>query len=235
LRWRAPARRRFHNSFTRGVAVQHDTDFSVAQDARSSARLSFTRDLPLTQAAIAFAEEHHDGQRREADGASFLVHPLEVASLLERSHYPDYVVAAAVLHDVLEDTDAEPAELEARFGREVAELVELVSDDPSITDVERRKDDVRERVRRAAGYAPVVYGADKVSKVRELRMLLATGLDPKQAEVKLRRYRESLAMMEQKIPSSRVTGLLRFELEALENLPPRPPQSEPPGAPRSPS
>src|SRR5947209_3185743 len=98
--------------------------------------LSFVRGLPLTQRAIAFARAHHGGQRRAADGASFLVHPLEVASLLERSRYPDHVVAAAVLHDVLEDTDAERAELEARFGSEVAELVSVVSDDPSIEDVE---------------------------------------------------------------------------------------------------
>src|SRR5438270_9037490 len=105
--------------------------------------LSFVRDLPLTRAAITFAREHHGSQRRAGDGASFLVHPLEVASLLERSEYPDHVVAAAVLHDVLEDTDAEPADLEDRFGSDVAELVSLVTDDPSIDDEEQRKDDVR--------------------------------------------------------------------------------------------
>ena len=69
---------------------------------------------------------------------------LEVAALLKRSHYPDYVVAPAVLHDVLEDTDAERSDLESRFGREVAELVALVSDDPAIADEERHKDGVRE-------------------------------------------------------------------------------------------
>jgi (p)ppGpp synthase/HD superfamily hydrolase len=188
------------------------------------AELSFVRDLPLTRAAIAYAEERHRGQRRAADGASFLVHPLEVASLLERSRYPDHVVAAAVLHDVLENTDAQVSDLEARFGREVAELVALVSDDPAIPDEEARKDDVRERVRRAGAYAPVVYGADKISKVRELRMLIAGGIDRERAETKLRRYRKSLDMLEQAIPHSRIVELLRFELEALENLPPQPAQ-----------
>jgi GTP diphosphokinase / guanosine-3',5'-bis(diphosphate) 3'-diphosphatase len=88
-----------------------------------------------------------------------------VASLLERADYPDHVVAAAVLHDVLEDTDTQPSELESSFGPDVGGLVALVSDDPSIPDEEERKDDVRERVRRAGGYAPIVYAADKVSKV----------------------------------------------------------------------
>jgi (p)ppGpp synthase/HD superfamily hydrolase len=183
--------------------------------------LSFVRDLPLTQAAIAFAREQHQGQRRDSDGAAFLIHPLEVASLLERAQYPDYVVAAAVLHDVLEDTGAEREDIEARLGADVAELVALVSDDPAIEDEEAQKDDVRDRVRRAGGYAPAVYAADKVSKVRELRMLIAGGLDEQAAQTKLRRYRKSLEMLEHALPDSRVTELLRFELEALERLPPR--------------
>ena len=61
-----------------------------------------------------------------------------------------------MLHDVLEHTDAERADLEARFGREVAGLVVLVSDDPTIEDEERQNDDVRERGRRAGGFGPVV-------------------------------------------------------------------------------
>jgi (p)ppGpp synthase/HD superfamily hydrolase len=183
--------------------------------------LSFVRGLPLTRAAIEFARAYHDGQRREGDSALFLLHPLEVASLLARSRYPDHVVAAAVLHDVLEDTDADAPEIERRFGADVALLVELVSDDPSIEDEEARKDDVRERVRRAGGFAPIVYGADKVSKVRELRMQLATGLSRAEAGIKLRRHRRSLEMLEQRIPHSRVVELLRFELEALERLPPQ--------------
>ncbi len=183
--------------------------------------LSFIRDLPLTQAAIEFAQERHGGQRRLADGAPFVLHPLEVASLLERSHYPDHVVAAAVLHDVLEDTDAERSELESRFGPDVSALVALVSDDLSVPDEEDRRDDVRERVRRAGGYAPVVYAADKVSKVRELRILLLTGFPEEEAEIKRERYRRSLAMLEETIPGSRIVELLRFELEASRSSRPR--------------
>src|SRR3954470_18473028 len=111
--------------------------------------LSFLRDSPLARAAVAFASERHAGQRRQGDGAEFVLHPIEAASILERSGYPDHVVAAAVLHDVLEDTEAERSDLEDRFGPEVAELVVAVSDDPSITDKEAQKDEVRERVRRA--------------------------------------------------------------------------------------
>jgi (p)ppGpp synthase/HD superfamily hydrolase len=188
-------------------------------DLDPSPHLTFTRHLPLTSQAAEFAVQHHSGQRRP-DGASFMLHPLEVASMLDRSHYPDHVVAAAVLHDVLEDTDAQRSELEDRFGPEVSELVALVSDEPSIADEEARKDAVRETVRRVGGYAAVVYAADKISKVRELRFLLAEGLAGSDAEVKMGRYRRSLAMLEQTIPGSRLVEGLRFELEALEELPP---------------
>ncbi len=190
-----------------------------------SATLSFARDLPLTQAAIVFARAHHRGQRRPSDGAPFLIHPLEVASLLEIAEYPDRVIAAGVLHDVLEDTDVQSAELEQRFGPYVARLVALVSDDPEIADEEERKADVRERVRQAGGDALVIYAADKVSKVRELRMLLAGGLDPDRAASKLRRHEASLARLEGESCDQRLVELLRFELEALRVLPPAPVQS----------
>jgi (p)ppGpp synthase/HD superfamily hydrolase len=192
----------------------------VPEEAGTDPDLSFADHLPLTRAAIEFASERHSGQRRRADEAPFVLHPIEAASLLERSHYPDHVVAAAVLHDVLEDTDVERSDLEERFGADVADLVATVSDDPSIEDTERQKEDVRERVRGAGGYAPAVYAADKISKVRELRTMMARGVGEDEVRVKRERYRKSLAMLETVMPGSRLVELLRFELEALDELPP---------------
>jgi (p)ppGpp synthase/HD superfamily hydrolase len=192
----------------------------VPEDAGVDPDLSFADRLPLTRAAIQFASERHSGQRRRADEAPFVLHPIEAASLLERSDYPDHVVAAAVLHDVLEDTDVERQELESRFGSDVADLVATVSDDPSIQNTEEQKADVRERVGGAGGYAAAVYAADKISKVRELRMMLARGVGGDEVKIKRERYRKSLAMLEETIPGSHIVELLRFELEALDELPP---------------
>jgi (p)ppGpp synthase/HD superfamily hydrolase len=149
-----------------------------------------------------------------------VLHPLEVASLLDRSNYPDFVVAAAVLHDVLEDTEVERTELDARFGEPVGELVAAVSDDPSIDGEEERKDQLRERVRRLGGYAAAVYAADKISKVREIRAQLARGIPREELEAKVDRHRRSLEMLEDTIPGSRLVRALRFELEVLDELPP---------------
>jgi hypothetical protein len=182
--------------------------------------LSFVRRLPLTREALEFARERHAGQRRVADDASFVLHPLEVASLLDRSNYPDFVVAAAVLHDVLEDTDAERSELDERFGQSVGDLVAAVTDDPSIEDEDERKEELRERIRRAGGYPAAVYAADKVSKVREVRTLLARGTPRDEVQPKIDRYRRALDTLEETIPNSRLVRALRFELEVLDQLPP---------------
>jgi hypothetical protein len=205
----------------RGGAADSAAPQPAARVEVPAIHLTFTRDLPLSQSALEFAVKRHAGQTRWADRADFVLHPVEVGSMLERSHYPDHVVAAGVLHDVLEDTDAERGEIEARFGREVAELVATLSDDPSIGDEDRRHEDLRERVRRAGGYASAIFAADKVSKVRELRALLANGPPTAETEGKLRHYRASLEMLEEIMPGSPLVELLRFELEALEQIPPR--------------
>jgi hypothetical protein len=189
-------------------------------NAEEPPHLTFLRHLPLTQEAVELAVKLHAGQRRAADGASFVVHPMEVASLLDRAHYPDHVVAAAVLHDVLEHTDEDFRDLEERFGAEVAELVAAVSDDPSIADADEAKRELRERVGRAGGYAAIVYAADKVSKVREIRMELAGGATMERVGDRIRRHTESLQMLEATLPGSRIVELLRFEIEALSELPP---------------
>lgn len=189
--------------------------------ATSPPQFSFSEQLPATQRALSFASSRHRGQQRDADGATFLVHPAEVASLLARLGYADHVVAAAVLHDVLEGTDTQHGDLEARFGSQVADLVASVSDDPRIPDEDRRKDELRERVSGAGDEALAVFAADKVSKVRELRLLLATGVPAQNAQAKFERYRAALDMLDAHLSDKHLLALLRFEVEALTQLPPR--------------
>ena len=184
--------------------------------------LTFLRHLPLSQQAVEFAVKMHAGQQRSGDQARFVAHPMDVAAMLDRAHYPDHVIAAAVLHDVLENTAEDRDDLEARFGPEVAELVAAVSDDESIDDEEERKADLRERVRTAGGYAAAVYAADKVAKVREIRTALAAGTPWDELEAKFARHRASLAMLDETIPGSRLVEVLRYEIEALSELPPAP-------------
>src|SRR5437763_1451483 len=100
---------------------------------------------PETEAAIAFAERKHAGQRRKMDSAPFIEHPLEVATLLYDAGAPDHVVAAGVLHDVVEKTDTGAVELHEQFGPRVTRLVLAVSEDSRINGYKSRKAALRDQ------------------------------------------------------------------------------------------
>ena len=151
--------------------------------------------LPMAQAALRFARARHAGQRREIDHAPFIDHPIEVAWLLLRDGQPDEVIAAGLLHDVLEKTATTSAELRRRFGARITRLVESVSDDPSIRDYEPRKRDLRDRIAQADPDTHAVFAADKIAKVRELALLPAQQLNEPKNRAKLAHYRASGNML----------------------------------------
>jgi (p)ppGpp synthase/HD superfamily hydrolase len=177
----------------------------------------FTRDLPRTRDALEFAAERHADQRRDVDDAPFVMHPLEVARLLHDAGYPDHVVAAGVLHDVIEDTDTSPRDLAERFGPEVARVVAAVTEDPSITDRGERKAALRAQVADAGPDAAAVFAADKVSKAREMRERASRGrLDPDRDRPRIEHYEESLEMLVELLPGRELVERLRKELEAVQ-------------------
>jgi (p)ppGpp synthase/HD superfamily hydrolase len=184
------------------------------------ARTDFVERSPLTRDALAFAHARHAGQTRELDDLPFVTHPVEVACLLHEAGYSDEVVAAGVLHDVLEDTDAQHPELEARFGRRVTDLVVAVSDDPSIAEHSERKAALRRQVERAGECAAVIFAADKVSKARELRLRMTRGRFVRADRDRMAHYEASLEMLRGLIPEHDLVRQLGLELEAVHALPP---------------
>jgi (p)ppGpp synthase/HD superfamily hydrolase len=183
------------------------------------ARTDFVERSPLTRDALAFAARWHEGQTRGTDSIPFLTHPVEVGCLLNEAGYSDEVVAAGVLHDVLEDTEVERGELEERFGPEVARLVAAVSDDPAIEDHAERKAALRRQVAAAGDCAVAVFAADKVSKARELRVRTGYGRFERKDETRIEHYRASLEMLDDLMPGHQLVDRLRAELDALHALP----------------
>jgi (p)ppGpp synthase/HD superfamily hydrolase len=183
------------------------------------ARTEFVERSPLTRDALAFADQRHAGQTRDIDDLPFVTHPVEVACLLHEGGYPDEVVAAGVLHDVVEDTDAELSDLETRFGSRIAELVKAVTDDPSIDDDTERKAALRRQVAAAGECAAVIFAADKVSKARELRVRVSRGRREESDCSKFAHYEASLDMLAALIPGHELVRQLRVEVEALHALP----------------
>jgi GTP pyrophosphokinase len=83
-------------------------------------------DEELIAGAYGTAHAAHKGQDRKS-GEPFVYHPLATADILAELHLDSTTIAAAILHDVLEDTDLTKQELEARFGEEVADIVDGVT------------------------------------------------------------------------------------------------------------
>ena len=181
----------------------------------------FARGRPTTQAAILYAERMHEGQRRRADDAAFILHPLEVASALYDAGGPDHLVVAGVLDDTIEKTAATASALRRMFGRRVASLVLAVTEDAHIEGYGKRKTALREQVAKAGEEALMLFAADKTSKVRELR-LSAVSL-PKR---RVAHYHRSLRLVEALLPDSSLTAQLHMELARLAD----PARGEPLGA-----
>ena len=173
--------------------------------------------LSKTRSALSYAERLHAGQKRRVDGAPFIVHPLEVARLLFGAGASDHVVAAGVLHDVIEKTDADAADLRARFGVRVTRLVLAVSEDQRIGGCVKRKAALREQVARAGHEALMIFAADKISKVRELTLENPKRRQPARVPLsrdrRLAHYRHCLRMLEEHLTDSPLVTQLRAELE----------------------
>jgi (p)ppGpp synthase/HD superfamily hydrolase len=175
-------------------------------------------DLPLAREALAFARAHHEGQRRESDDQPYVVHPTEVATMLRDAGYPDHVIAAGALHDVIEDTDADSLELRERFGIEVADLVERLTDDPEIDDPQERRAALREQVAGAGPEAAAVFAADKISKAREMRVKAGRGELGEKDLAKVEHYAASLELLTDLMPGHTLVNMLSDELVALRTL-----------------
>src|SRR4051812_16514388 len=158
----------------------------------------FADGRPAVHEAVEWAVHMHADQRRSLDRAPFVLHPLEVASLLSGRGFDDDVIAAGVLHDIVENTGACVEDVAARFGARVPSIVAAVSEDDSIEDYAARKAALRSGACAGGTAARAVYAADKIAKARELRAQAAQ--DPAALAVphnvlKLEHYEESLVAL----------------------------------------
>ena len=85
--------------------------------------------MELVSEAIAFAVRAHDGMRRKKSEAPYILHPMEAAVIVSTMTDDQNLIAAAVLHDVVEDAGITIEEIEEKFGRRVRELVESETED----------------------------------------------------------------------------------------------------------
>lgn len=124
----------------------------------------------LIEEALRFAAVRHDGQFRKGTNIPYLTHPAAVSMLLVEDRQPVPVVAAGLLHDLLEDTLTTPEEIEERFGSEVRRLVEAVSEPGKHLSWEERKRMTVQHVQTMQYDEVALLAADKLHNLRSIRL-----------------------------------------------------------------
>jgi len=126
--------------------------------------------LSLILKALEFAAlKHRDQRRKDALASPYINHPIALANVLTREGgvSDPVVMAEALLHDTVEDTETTPAELREVFGDRIAGIVEEVTDDKNLPKAERKRLQV-ERAAHISREAKLVKLADKICNVRDV-------------------------------------------------------------------
>jgi (p)ppGpp synthase/HD superfamily hydrolase len=126
-------------------------------------------DSDLATAALRLARRVHLGQYRKQTYDQFIEHPIAVARLLSDVGADHRMLAAAYLHDVVEKTSVEQAEIDERFGPAIGAIVAALTDDPAIDSYAERKRALRLQVLKEGRETVLIYAADRLANMRDWR------------------------------------------------------------------
>ena len=120
--------------------------------------------------ALQYATEAHEGQVRKYSGEPYIVHPIEVMEIVKTVEHDDAMLAAALLHDVVEDTNVTIEEIESSFGADVAALVSDLTDVSKPEDGNRKLRKAMDRAHSAksSARAQTVKLADLISNSSDI-------------------------------------------------------------------
>lgn len=151
----------------------------------------------LAHRALQFATHAHDGQKRKYDGAPYISHPIEVAHIVARTTDDSITIAAAYLHDVVEDCGVTLEQIRDTFGHELADVVRFVTDISTKADGKRRRRKAIDRAHYARGCAraQTVKVADIISNLRSI-----VARDPDFAQVYLAEKQDVIDVLTQADP-----------------------------------
>ena len=122
-------------------------------------------DKTMIQKAALFAAKAHEGMMRKGSRIPYIYHPMEVALIVAQLTNDPEVIAAAYLHDVLEDTSVTPEELGAAFGSRVLSFVQAESEDKSLSWKERKASTIA-HLKQASYEVKILTLGDKLSNMR---------------------------------------------------------------------
>lgn len=130
-------------------------------------------DTQLLDRAIIFAVKAHAGTERRGKGYPYIVHPMEAVEIVSTMTADQELLAAAALHDTVEDTDVTVEQIRAEFGERIAALVAAESDEmvAGVSESDSwhdRKKAAIERLAKASHDAKMVALGDKLSNMRAI-------------------------------------------------------------------
>jgi (p)ppGpp synthase/HD superfamily hydrolase len=121
----------------------------------------------LIEKALMLALEAHGDQKRKEAPVPYIVHPVEVALIVAQHGFSDSVIAAALVHDVVEDTPKTLEDVKKELGEEVAALVAPVTHDDSLSWEDKKRAYI-ETVRSTSDEAKAISVADKIANAKSL-------------------------------------------------------------------
>ena len=137
-------------------------------------------DQLILKAAHFAAVKHRKQKRKDKDKTPYINHPISVAMIISEIGEIDdpEVLAAAILHDTIEDTETSPDELEDKFGKQVRIFVEEVTDDKNLPKIVRKQRQIEHAKELSEGAALIKLG-DKISNVTDITKTPPTEWDVK--------------------------------------------------------
>lgn len=125
-------------------------------------------DTSLLDRAIIFAVHAHSGTERRGKGFPYIVHPMEAVEIVATMTSDQELLAAAALHDTVEDTDVTVEEIRKEFGERIARIVADESDEIPDKDWKGRKQAAIDHLKNASHEAKMVALGDKLSNMRAI-------------------------------------------------------------------
>ena len=175
----------------------------------------------MTRRALELARAAHEGQTRK-DGSPYVEHPIMVAQTLGASGFDEEVIAAGLLHDVVEDTDVDPDAIHEDFGDRVLSLVVAMTDDKRVGDYAERKRNLRAAVEAAGTDAVAIFAADKLANLQIIRAVysrigeqIAAMFEVPLGE-RISIWHEDVEMVARGAPDLPYLRDLRYQLESFE-------------------
>uniref|UniRef100_A0A7S3AMS2 HD domain-containing protein n=1 Tax=Haptolina ericina TaxID=156174 RepID=A0A7S3AMS2_9EUKA len=161
------------------------------------------RESDHLRAALDFAAAAHDGQRRKS-GEAFIIHPVEVATILAELRMDCNTIVAGLLHDTIEDTPVTLGDVQGCFGPDVASIVASVTDSKALPDRLNQKNQLKAM---AQDWRIVILKlADRLHNMRTLQHM-----------PRCKQQRKAIDTIELYVPLARCLGVREIEQELLES------------------